>query len=110
MNVLSVFDGMSCGQIAFDKLGIKFGGIENKYIASEIDRYAIQITQKNYQNTLQIGDIYNINYNRLPKIDIVIGGSPCTHWSISKKNRETTSDGIGFDLFIQCINYCTKTN
>ena len=53
MNVLSLFDGMSCGQIALDKLEIKV----NKYFASEIDKYAIEITQKNYPNTIQLGDV-----------------------------------------------------
>ena len=55
MNVLSLFDGMSCGQIALERAGIKV----DKYYASEIDKYAIQITQKNYPNTIQLGDINN---------------------------------------------------
>jgi DNA (cytosine-5)-methyltransferase 3A len=99
LNVLSLFDGCSCGQLALDRAGIKV----NKYYASEIDKYAIQITQKNYPNTIQLGDIYNIDYNVLPKIDLIIGGSPCTYWSISKKDREITSEGIGFDLFMQYV-------
>jgi len=64
-------------------MGIK---VDN-YFASEIDKYAIQITQKNYPNTIQLGDVYNIDYSKLPKIDIIIGGSPCTHWSIAKNDR-----------------------
>ena len=105
MNVLSLFDGMSCGQIALERAGIK---VDN-YYASEIDKYAIAVTQKNYPNTIQLGNIYNIDYNKLPKIDIVIGGSPCTHWSIAKKDRETTNEGIGFDLFMQFVNAIGKT-
>jgi len=58
---------------------------------------------KNYPNTIQLGNVYDIDYSKLPKIDIVIGGSPCTHWSIAKKDRETTSEGIGFDLFMQFV-------
>lgn len=99
MRVLSLFDGISAGQVALGRAGIK---VDN-YFASEIDKYAISITQKNYPNTIQLGDIYNINYSKLPKIDMVIGGSPCTFWSISKKNRETTSEGVGFDLFMQFV-------
>ena len=64
-NVLSLFDGISGGQVALDRLGIKY---EN-YYASEIDKYAIQITQKNYPKTIQIGDVTNVKASDLPKID-----------------------------------------
>lgn len=77
MNVLSLFDGMSCGQISFDKLGIKFDGVNNIYFSAEIDKYAVQITKKNYPNTVFIGNVFDIDYSKLPKIDFVIGGSPC---------------------------------
>ena len=99
MNVLSLFDGISCGQVALQRMGIK---VDN-YFASEIDKYAIQITQKNYPNTIQLGDVYNIDYSKLPKIDIIIGGSPCTHWSIAKNDRQVTNEGIGFELFMQYV-------
>lgn len=79
MNVLSLFDGMSCGQIALNKLGIKY---EN-YFASEIDKYAIQVTQNNYPNTKQIGSVVDVKGEDLPKIDLLIGGSPCQGFSIS---------------------------
>ena len=105
MNVLGMYDGISCGRVAFDRTGIK----ADKYYASEIDKYAIQIAQKNYSDTIQIGDAYNIDYSKLKDIDIVIGGSPCTHWSIAKKDRETTSEGIGFDLFMQYVKAIEKT-
>ena len=97
MNVLGLYDGISAGQEALSRLDIKY----DKYYASEIDKYAINVTQNNYPDTIQLGDIYKINYNDLPKIDLILGGSPCTHWSIAKKDRETTCDGIGFDLFMQ---------
>lgn len=97
MNVLSLFDGISAGRVALERTGIKV----DKYYACEIDKYAIQVTMKNYPDTIQLGDVYNIDYSKLCDIDIVIGGSPCTHWSIAKKDRETTSEGIGFDLFMQ---------
>jgi len=82
MNVLSLFDGMSCGQIALNKLGIKY---EN-YFASEIDKHAIEITMKNYPNTKQIGDVTKIKLSNLPKIDLLIGGSPCQDLSNAKTN------------------------
>mgnify|MGYP003138085313 CR=1 FL=1 len=81
MNVLSLFDGMSCGQIALDRLGIK---VEN-YYASEIDKYAIKVTQKNYPNTIQLGDIKNIKGEDLPSIDLVLAGSPCQGFSFAGK-------------------------
>ncbi len=81
MNVLSLFDGMSCGQIALNKLGIK---IDN-YYASEIDKYAISVTQFNYPNTIQLGDVTKVNGFNLPKIDLLIGGSPCTGFSFAGK-------------------------
>ena len=79
MNVLSLFDGMSCGQIALNKVGIEY---EN-YFASEIDKYAIQVTQKNYPNTKQLGSVTEVKGINLPKIDLLIGGSPCQSFSIA---------------------------
>ena len=84
INVLSLFDGMSCGQIALDKLGIKV----NNYFASEIDKYAIQITQKNYPNTKQLGSITELDGTKLPKIDLLFGGSPCQDLSKAKTDGE----------------------
>lgn len=81
MNVLSLFDGMSCGQIALDNLGIK---VDN-YFASEIDKYAIQVAKKNYPNTQHIGDVTNVKAEDLPKIDLLIGGSPCQGFSFAGK-------------------------
>lgn len=84
-NVLSLFDGISCGQVALERAGIEV----NNYYASEIDKYAIQITQNNYPNTIQLGDINNIDFKQfVGKIDIIIGGSPCQDLSIAKANRE----------------------
>jgi len=84
MNILSLFDGMSCGQIALNKLGIKY----DNYFASEIDKYAIKVTQTNYSETIQLGDIRNIKVSNLPKIDLLIGGSPCQDFSIANKDRK----------------------
>lgn len=79
INVLSLFDGISCGQIALERQGIE---IEN-YFASEIDKYAIQITMANYPNTKQLGDVRNVTAEKLPKIDLLIGGSPCQGFSFA---------------------------
>jgi len=73
MNVLSLFDGLSAGQIALERAKIK---VDN-YFASEVDKYAIKITQKNYPKTIQLGDITQLNLKALPKIDLIIGGCPC---------------------------------
>ena len=83
-NVLSLFDGISGGQVALDRLGIKY---EN-YYASEIDKYAIQITQKNYPKTIQIGDVTKVTASDLPKISLLMGGSPCQGFSIANQNRK----------------------
>jgi len=81
MNVLSLFDGMSCGQIALDKLGIPV----NKYFAAEIDKYAIQVAKRNYPDMIHLGDVKEIDPNELPKIDLLIGGSPCQGFSFGGK-------------------------
>jgi len=85
INVLSLFDGMSCGQIALRRAGIEY----DNYFASEIDKYAIQITQKNYPDTIQLGDIHNIEIEKLPKIKLLLGGSPCQSLSIAKRQKES---------------------
>ena len=81
MNVLSLFDGMSCGMIALERLGIK---VDN-YYASEIDKYAIQVSQANYSEIIQVGDITKLDLSTLPKIDLVMGGSPCQGFSFAGK-------------------------
>lgn len=81
MNVLSLFDGISCGQLALNRVNINY----DNYFASEIDKYAIQITQKNFPNTQQIGDVTKITTDSLPKIDLLMGGSPCQGFSFAGK-------------------------
>ena len=82
MNVLSLFDGISCGQIALNRAGIKY----DQYFASEIDKWAIGMCLNNYPNTKHIGDVVTVRGNDLPHINLMIGGSPCQDLSISKKN------------------------
>jgi len=73
MNVLSIFDGMSCGQIALNKAGIEY----DTYFASEIDKYAMKVAQANYPDTVQIGDVTKVDYTKLPigGIDLLMGGN-----------------------------------
>lgn len=103
MNVLSLFDGISCGQIALERAGIKV----DTYCASEIDKYAIQVTQNNYPNTLQLGDINNINFTQFQnKTNLLIGGSPCQDLSIAKKDRkglEGNKSGL-FWKYVEALN------
>ena len=98
MNVLSLFDGMSCGQIALNRAGIKY----DKYYASEIKPHAIKVTQHNYPDTIQLGDVRNIKGSDLPKIDLLIGGSPCQDLSIANKNQ-TGLKGNKSSLFYEYV-------
>ena len=90
MNVLSLFDGISCAQIALNRIGIKY----EKYFASEIEKSSIEVTQHNYPNTIQLGDVSKINVNDLPKIDLLCGGSPCQNLSLAgtMKGMSTKDD------------------
>jgi len=81
VNILSLFDGMSCGQIALDRLGVK---VDN-YFACEIDKYAMQVTQANFPNTIQLGDVTKVDLSKLPKIDLILAGSPCQGFSFAGK-------------------------
>jgi len=83
MNILSLFDGISCGQIALNKLHISY---EN-YYASEVDRSAIKVTQHNFPNTIQLGDVTKVDSQSLPKIDLLMGGSPCTNFSVAGRQE-----------------------
>jgi DNA (cytosine-5)-methyltransferase 3A len=104
INVLSCFDGISAGQLALQRAGIK---VDN-YYASEIDKYAIEVTQKNYPETIQLGNIDNWEKWDLPKIDLLIGGSPCQGFSSAGK-------GLNFDdprskLFFTFVDILKKLN
>ena len=102
MNVLSLFDGISCGQVALNRAGIE---IDN-YYASEIDKWALQITQKNYPHTIQLGDIQKWRDWDLPQIDLIIGGSPCQGFSFAGKglNFEDPRSKLLFD-YVDILNH-----
>lgn len=87
MNVLSLFDGMSCGHIALDRAGIP---VDN-YYASEIDKHAISVSEHNYPNIIRLGDVRELDVDSLPHIDILIGGSPCTNFSFAGKRSGMTT-------------------
>lgn len=104
MNVLSLFDGMSCGQIALEKAGIKV----DKYFASELKEHAIKVTQHNYPNTIQLGDVTKIKYSGNHKIDLLIGGSPCQDFSQANKERKGL-DGEKSSLFYEYVRLLKET-
>lgn len=81
MNILSLFDGMGCGRLALDRSGIRV----EKYFASEIDKYAMNIAKKNFPDIIHIGDVQKINTGTLPGIDLLLGGSPCQGFSVAGK-------------------------
>lgn len=108
INVLSLFDGMSCGQIALERAGIK----ESNYFASEVDKFAMQVAKENYPNTQQLGDVLKWKQWDLPKIDLLMGGSPCQDLS-----RIKSKDGKGlqgeksklFFTFLEALEYYNST-
>ena len=89
MKVLSLFDGMSCGQIALKRLGLQ----SEKYYASEIDKHAIRQTQLNFPDTIQLGDITQVDVRQLEPIDLLIGGSPCQSFSFAGKRAGMSTIG-----------------
>lgn len=99
MKVLSLFDGISCGRAALERAGIPV----EKYTAYEIDKYAVKVSKKNYPDIERCGNVFDGNYTQYKGYDLLLGGSPCTYWSIAKKNRETKPDGEGFKLFMQYV-------
>ena len=100
-NILSLFDGMSCGMLAMMGAGVE---VEN-YYAYEIDKYAIQTSQHNFPKIKQCGDVFKGDYTQYEGIEYLIGGSVCTYWSIAQSpdKRETTASGLGWDLFSQYV-------
>jgi len=123
-NVLSLFDGISCGQMALNRAGIKY----DNYFASEIDKHAIKVTQANYPKTIQLGDVCGIQYEEgalfhhqndnplknggsyITNIDLLIAGSPCQGFSFAGKqlNFEDPRSKLFFE-FVRLIKKCKPT-
>lgn len=100
MNVLSLFDGMSCGRIALERIGIK---VDN-YCASEIDKYAQIVSEKNYPDIIRLGDVRQVNIKNIPKTDILLGGSPCQSFSFAgKMNGMSTKENIDITTLKQYL-------
>lgn len=101
MRILSLFDGMSCGMIAFKQLGIEV----DSYTAYEIDKFAVKVATHNFPEIIEKGDVFQGDFTQYEGVDYVIGGSPCTYWSIAQSpdKRETTASGIGWELFQQYV-------
>lgn len=102
-NILSVFDGLGGARIALDELGI-----DCKYYASEIDSYAIKVHQNNYPDTIHLGDIKNIKASDLPKIDLLIGGSPCQNLTMA--GDKTGLAGEKSSLFFEFVRLKNELN
>lgn len=102
MNVLSLFDGISCGRVALERLGAHI----NSYYASEIDEYAIAVTNFNYPDTIQLGDVKNWKEWNLPKIDLLMGGSPCQGFSFAGQglNFKDKRSKLFFE-FVDILNH-----
>ena len=101
MKVLSLFDGISCGMVALERAGIPV----ERYVAYEIEPSAIKISKHNYPQIEHCGDVFEADFTQYEGFDLLIGGSPCTHWSIAQKSteRETTASGLGWELFSQYV-------
>lgn len=106
MNILSLFDGISCGQIAINRIGIN----DYNYYASEIDDYAINVTQHNFAKTIQLGGVENVVAKDLPQIDLLIGGSPCQGFSFAGDQLNFNDDRSKlFFEYVRLLEQCNPT-
>ena len=100
MRILSLFDGMACGMLAMQVAGITV----DRYVAFEIDKYAVQTSSHNFPMIEHRGDVFKADFTEFFGFDFLVGGSPCTYWSIAQKNgRETEASGMGWELFSQYV-------
>jgi DNA (cytosine-5)-methyltransferase 3A len=114
MRVLSLFDGISCGAVALKKQGFEI----DKYVAWEIDNDAIQISKKNHFEIEHNGDVFEADFSQYKNYDLVMGGSPCTFWSVARMNtkgegtpeRETEAEGLGYDMFMKFVEAVRVVN
>ena len=107
LNVLSLFDGISCGQLALSQLKIPVA----KYYASEIEQSAIAITRKNFPQTIHLGYVQDVKAKNLPKIDLIMAGSPCQGFSFNGKrlNFEDPRSKLFWE-FVRVLKECRKVN
>lgn len=98
-NILSLFDGISCGQIALNRAGIEY----DNYYASEIEPNAIKVTQANYPKTVQLGDVTTLDFSKFENVDLLMGGSPCQDLSIAKADRQGLN-GKRSNLFFRFVD------
>ena len=99
MKVLSLFDGISCGMLALQRAGIPV----ECYDAFEIDKYAVTVSKRNFPVIVHHGNVYDGDFTQFRGYDLLLGGSPCTYWSIAKKDREIDCNGEGFRLFKEYV-------
>jgi DNA (cytosine-5)-methyltransferase 3A len=99
LNVVSLFDGISCGRVALERAGFAV----SSYAAYEIDKYARAVSRYNYPDIVQLGDVLDADFTVFTGCDLVMGGSPCTFWSIAKNNREIDKNGVGWMLFMRFV-------
>lgn len=104
MNVLSLFDGISCARVALDRAGIPV----KTYIACEIDKHAVAVSTKNYPDIVRLGDVREVTAETVGTVDLLIGGSPCTDLSIAKKDRKGL-DGEHSSLFWEYVRLWKET-
>lgn len=107
MNVLSLFDGISCGRLALERAGVEV----NNYYASEIDKYALKVSEANWSNIIRLGDVTQIDFDSLPKVDLLIGGSPCQSFSlIGKQKGFEDARGNLFFCFFDALHVLRSKN
>lgn len=100
MKILSLFDGMACGMLAMMSADVKV----DRYVAYEIDKYAVKTSSHNFPMIEHRGDVFEADFTEFAGFDWLVGGSPCTYWSIAQKNnRETEASGMGWELFSQYV-------
>jgi DNA (cytosine-5)-methyltransferase 3A len=98
LRVVSLFDGICCGRVALEQAGYAV----SYYAAFEIDKYAISISRYNFPDIIRCGDVMDADFRRFSNIDLLIGGSPCTTFSVARsKGRETEKGGAGWELFMK---------
>lgn len=106
MNILSLFDGISCGRVALERVGIQI----NNYFSSEIDKYALKISNNNYPNNVCLGSVDEIDIDKLPKIDLLIGGPPCQSLAICGPMTGFKGKSSLFYTYVEILNKLIKKN